>query len=102
MSIVTLEEAKAHLRVDGDGEDGDITLKLAAAEDHAAQFLNRPIPWTDAEGATVPVPASVKAAVLLILGDLYAVREGAVVGDTVVANPTVERLLMPFRKIPIV
>ncbi|MBP2303426.1 head-tail connector protein [Azospirillum picis] len=99
MPIVTLDEAKAHLRVDGADEDADITLKLAAAEDAAAQHLNRPVPWSDADGAEVPVPASVKVAILLILGDLYAVREGAIIGATHAVNPTVERLLAPYRRI---
>lgn len=99
MAVVTLDEAKAHLRVDGSDDDADITLKLAAAEDAAAQALNRPIPWMDADDAEVPVPASVKVAILLILGDLHAVREGSVIGATHAVNPTVERLLNPYRRI---
>lgn len=101
MPIVTLQEAKAHLRVDGTDDEADITLKLAAAEDQVVQFLNRPVPWADAEGNAVAVPASVKAAILLVLGDLYSLREGAVVGTIHAENPTVTLLLMPYRKIPI-
>ncbi|WP_434619207.1 head-tail connector protein [Azospirillum sp. B2RO_4] len=101
MPIVTLEEAKAHLRVDGADEDADIALKLAAAEDAAVQHLSRPVPWTDADGAEVPVPPSVKVAILLILGDLYAVREGAIIGATHTMNPTVDRLLGAYRWIPL-
>lgn len=101
MAAVTLQEAKAHLRVDGadDGDDADIALKLAAAEDMAAHYLNRPIPWVDGEGQAVPVPAAVKAAILLHLGDLYALREASVVGAALVVNPTVERLLWSHRRI---
>lgn len=99
MAVVTLDEAKAHLRVDGTEEDADITLKLAAAEDAAAQFLNRPLPWADAAGTEVPVPASVKAAILLMLGDLYSNREGGVFGTIHTVNPTVERLLWPHRRL---
>lgn len=99
MAAVTLDEAKAHLRVDGTDDDADITLKLAAAEDAAAQYLDRHLPWTDADDAEAPVPASVKVAILLILGDLYAVREGSVIGATHATNPTVERLLNPYRRI---
>ncbi|WP_207458649.1 head-tail connector protein [Azospirillum sp. SYSU D00513] len=99
MAAVTLDEAKAHLRVDGGAEDADLTLKLMAAEDAAAQYINRPIPWTNAEGQAVPVPASVKVAILLILGDLYANREGSVIGNGVVRveNSTVDMLLDPYR-----
>ncbi|WP_431856608.1 head-tail connector protein [Azospirillum sp.] len=99
-SIVTLDEAKAHLRVDGADDDADITLKLEAAQDAAVQYLNRPVPWADAAGIEVPVPASVKAAVLLLLGDLYAIREASIVGTIHTVNPTVERLLSPYRKVP--
>ncbi|WP_448208480.1 head-tail connector protein [Azospirillum sp. sgz302134] len=99
MAIVTLDEAKAHLRVDGPDDDADIGLKLAAAEDLAAQLLNRPLPWTDGAGAVVPVPAAVKAAILLILGDLYASREAMSAGLTLAENPTLGRLLAPYRRI---
>ena len=99
MSIVTLEEAKLHLRVDGSDDDADITIKLEAAEESAVNFLNRPIPWKGTDGMDVPVPASVKAAILLLLGDLYANREGAIVGTIHTVNPTVERLLWPYRKV---
>ncbi|HYF87422.1 head-tail connector protein [Azospirillum sp.] len=98
MTIITLDEAKAHLRVDGDADDADITLKLMAAEGAVAESLNRSVPWTDEAGAEVPVPAPVKAAVLLILGDLYATREAAVTGTIRTENQTVEWLLSPYRK----
>lgn len=99
MTVVTMDEAKAHLRIDGTEEDADITLRLAAAEDAAAQYIDRPLPWTDAAGLEVPVPASVKAAILLMLGDLYSNREGGVFGTIHTVNPTVERLLWPYRRL---
>lgn len=43
------------------------------------------------------VPPSLKAAILLVLGDLYANREAQVAGMTINENPTVERLLNPYR-----
>ena len=97
MPIVSLADAKTHLRVDGSAEDGFIELLLGAAEDAVARYLNRPVPWRDTDGTETPVPAAVKVAVLLILGDLYANREASVVGATVSANPTVDRLLWPHR-----
>jgi hypothetical protein len=42
------------------------------------------------------MPAPVRCAVLLIVGDLYANREGSLVGS-VSDNPTVQRLLWPYR-----
>lgn len=96
MTVVTLEEAKAHLRVDGSDDDADIQLKLAAAEEDVAGRIGRPLPWQDDTGADVPVPFAVKAAILLVLGDLYANREGAIVGTIHTVNPTVDRLLSRF------
>lgn len=96
MAAVTLDEVKAHLRVDGSSEDALLTLQLDAAQDAAAQYLNRPIPWTNAEGQAVDVPASVKVAILLILGALYANRE-AQSERKLEENQTVRFLLDPYR-----
>ena len=97
MAVVTLDEAKAHLRIDHDAEDELIGIYLAAATQSAADFIHRPIPWTDEAGEPVEVPAPVKAAILLILGDLYTHREGRFVGATPVDNPAVQMLLWPYR-----
>lgn len=93
MAVLTLDEIKAHLRLDGNEEDAQLTLLSDAAEDYATQYLGRSLPWLDDKGAPVPVPASVRAALLLVIGDLYENREGAFVGVSRVDNPTVERLL---------
>lgn len=97
MANVTLSEAKAHLRVDHDAEDDLISGMIDAAEDYVSRYLERPLPWEDDEGAEVPLPASVKAAILLIVGDLYAHREGRFVGTTQTDNPAVQMLLGPYR-----
>lgn len=97
--MITLEDVKAHLRLDleADSElDPQLEAMLAAAMDHASQYLNRPVPWEDAEGELV-FPDSVRAAVLLIVGDLHENREGVVTGTIVARNPTVDRLLHFYR-----
>lgn len=43
------------------------------------------------------VPAAIKQAILLMVGDLFENREAAVVGAARTDNPTVDRLLFPFR-----
>jgi uncharacterized phiE125 gp8 family phage protein len=43
------------------------------------------------------LPYAIKAALLLMIGDLYAVRESVVVGAPVARSPTVEALLHPKR-----
>jgi uncharacterized phiE125 gp8 family phage protein len=42
------------------------------------------------------VPRALKAAALLVLGDLFENREGGSQGKAYVVNPTVERLIKPF------
>lgn len=101
MAVLTQSEIAQHLRLGTDEESAEATLlqHLAdAAQDHAEQYLGRPIPWQDADGNAVAVPASVKAAMLLIVGDLYENREAQVIGATVAENPAVERLLHFYRE----
>ncbi len=65
MSFVTLDEAKAQLRVDGDAEDALITSKIAGAEIDAQMHLNRNV-YADAAAlaaAIAAVPAQMAAAV---------------------------------------
>lgn len=46
-------------------------------------------------GAAAAVPAPIRAAILLLLGDLYTGRTANIVGTIVAANPTVAALLGP-------
>lgn len=41
MSVLTIEDAKLHQRIDHDDEDSDIQSKLDAAETMVAQFIGR-------------------------------------------------------------
>jgi uncharacterized phage protein (predicted DNA packaging) len=149
MAIVSLEEAKLHLRVDGSEEDSLIGVYLGAAEESASQYIERNI-YTDSTAlsaaivaapaalevastaydaavaaaetqaatdgadfaycaamsetrktlAGVVVNASIRAAVLLTLGHLYANREAVTVtnGQNAAELPLgVRHLLAPFR-----
>lgn len=93
MAIITLSEARLHLRaatyVDSpDPEDTIISVYISAAEDYITRYLDREI---------LPVNGSIKAAALLIVGDLYENREGA--GEVEIKeNPAVKRLLFPYRR----
>jgi len=88
--IVTLDEAKLQCRVDNDAEDGLIQIYIGAAEDYIRNFLDRDLPTT--------TPYAIKAAALLIIADLYDVRESQVIGDSIQENPAVKRLLRPYRE----
>lgn len=45
------------------------------------------------------VPAALKAAMLLIVGDLYANREASVAGQPMTDNRALARLLLPYKRI---
>ncbi|PRY70983.1 head-tail connector protein [Halomonas ventosae] len=88
MTTVTLEEAKDHLRVLDTAEEGYITTLIAAAEGHVATYLGDDLPD--------PMPAPVRAAVLLLVGDLFENRERQ--GDRALyENTTFHLLLNPYR-----
>jgi uncharacterized phiE125 gp8 family phage protein len=65
---------------DTDGEHGAVTVRFVAGY-----------------GLAASVPAAIKAAILLLVGDLYANREAG--GEEIVDNPAVKRLLAPYRKV---
>jgi len=77
MSIVTLSQAKLHLRVDHSDEDTLIQLMIDAAEASVSNYLNRSLYESDI-GSDVDglvADAAVKSAVLLQVGHLYVNRE---------------------------
>lgn len=98
MALPTIDDLKRHLRIRHDAENDDLQSKLDAAIDHASQFINRPIPWTDEADVQVDVPASVKVAILIIAAELYANREEAVVGTIYTKIPKAENMLHFYRK----
>ena len=92
MTTVTLDEAKLHLRVDQDFEDDYITSLILAAEGHVSMYLGDDLPD--------PMPASIKAAVLLLVGDLYENRERQ--GDRTLTEGTAYTLLLgPYRSMAV-
>ncbi len=91
--MVTLEQAKLHLRVDHYDEDTLILSQIDAATQSVANYLDMDV--DDME--LLPMPAPVEAAILLRVGDLYENREG-LSNRPVITNPTMERLLWPYRK----
>lgn len=103
MSLVSLIEAKKHLRVEIPDDDEYIALLVDAAEQHAAEFLNRPL--TDlllGDGDSPPsldgqLQPAVKMGVLIIVGDLYVNREQIVAGVSIASNKLWENILYPYR-----
>ena len=101
MAIISLEQAKMHLRVDASDEDSHIALFIGAAQEQVEGYLNRKVYEAEAEAQPDddrPMVAnfSVRAAMLLIIGDLYASREDST--DSVNRFPQASRrLLDPYR-----
>lgn len=89
-TIVTLAEARAHVRAEGQDDDAMLQLYVDAAVDRVTKFIAQDIP--------TPVPASIKAAVLLYVGDLYEHREAQFIGTIQSENPSADALLWPYRK----
>lgn len=89
MMLVTLQQARDHLRSDTNADDADLTLKIHGASGAVLNYLkgaNRlvqevdgdGVPVVDADGLPVyteEVLFEVQAAVLLLLGYLYKDRD---------------------------
>lgn len=95
MALISLEQAKAHLRVVSSDEDDDIARKVEQASAVVLDYLKSQAVagWSD---GTVTVPGHVEAATMVMLTHLYENR-----GDDMAADEdawkAVERLLMRSR-----
>lgn len=85
---LTITQAKEHLRVLHDLEDGMIELYLGAAISLVSQYLGDDLPD--------PMPEAIQAAVLLLTGDLYLNRERQA-DRTLSENTAYQLLLAPYR-----
>jgi hypothetical protein len=108
MSLITLDEAKLHLRIDHNFDDADIQLKLDTAEEQAINFLERQVFLTEdalnqavlsntAGDRPMLINSSFKSAVLLLLGHLYENREETSSANSSNVKYGFERLLIPYR-----
>ena len=74
--IITLEDAKAHLKVTIADDDALITGKIEAAE----AFIDRWLPEDGKLANMAPVPGDLKEAIRQLVGHLYENREATLVG----------------------
>lgn len=75
---------------------------------HLASGYSWPSTWERVDAVTVTatygygaadhVPAPIKAAILMMVGDLFQNREAAL-SNKLIVNPTVARLLAPYRRV---
>ena len=90
----TLDQAKAHLRVEHTDEDALIQSMIQAATYSVADYLD--MAHEDMELLAPPAP--VEAAILLRVADLFENRE-AVTDRPLADNQLFIRLLAPYRKL---
>lgn len=75
--LVTLDQAKRHLRIYHDDENIDVAEKAEQASDIIIDYIKRPDHgWTNAVDPSTPsdAPSLIKAAVLLQLGYIWEYR----------------------------
>jgi uncharacterized phage protein (predicted DNA packaging) len=93
MTAVSLDLAKAHMKVDGTAEDELISLYIDAAEAWIGNYIGRPIADLD------PVPADVKLAILKLVAFYFEVRSLATYGVSVDMAPQgVTSILNSYRE----
>ncbi|SIP96849.1 uncharacterized phage protein (possible DNA packaging) [Rhizobium sp. RU20A] len=93
MTAVSLDLAKAHLKVDGTAEDELLSLYLEAAETWAGNYIGHPVADLD------PIPADVKLALLKLVSFYFEVRSLATFGLSVEMAPqAVTSILDSYRK----
>lgn len=81
IELVTLEEAKRHLHITDANADADVTSKIAEASAIVLRYykhLEPPMEWWIGSPPTgYNAPDDFKAAVLLVLSELYFNREAS-------------------------
>lgn len=76
MMLVTLDDAKNHLRIDVNDEDWHVALLVEAASDAVLNYLKIDgTQYLDSSDYVDSVPYAVQAATLLMTGYLYRLRD---------------------------
>lgn len=109
--LVSLTQAKAHLRVDSSAEDTHLTLLIRGASASVIEYIRSGADaFTDSAGDVIVdsagepqgIPENVQVAVLILVGNFYRYREG----ESGIINPSwsagylptaVVSLLTPYR-----
>ena len=87
MQLVTLAQARAHLRSDTDADDADLQLKIEAASEAVMDYLgdygsedftdSAGDVYEDSNGIAQDVPARVQQATLVTVAWMYRERDGS-------------------------
>ncbi|QLQ19214.1 MAG: phage gp6-like head-tail connector protein [Exiguobacterium profundum] len=92
MSAVSLPDLKAHLNLDHNLDDALLSLKLDAAEEYVANIIG--VPFLD---DLLPVPATIRQAILMLAAHWYESREAALPGAPFAVPFGVHDLLQSHR-----
>ncbi|TPW30329.1 phage gp6-like head-tail connector protein [Martelella alba] len=82
MSLVTLEQVKAHIAVEFDDDDTLLTGQIAAAQNLLERLLGFAIDATYGGEGQDDVPPALEQAALMLVAHWYANREATVMGET--------------------
>lgn len=99
--LITVAQAKRHIRLDGNDDDIDVAEKVVEASAIVLNYLKvDDTMWQDSAGAPLDVPGTVQAATKIVFANLYAYREGGSETASRSIEPlsdTVKNLLMRYR-----
>jgi hypothetical protein len=99
MTILTVEDIKAHANITITEDDTLIAAKIGAAEAWIAKFIG--VALDDAETFPDGTPEPLKEAVRQLVAHLYENREATLVGNTLTitdVSPGLFDLIAPYRE----
>ncbi len=100
MALVDLDLVKRHLRIFHDDEDAEVGIYRDAAETIVVEYLDREVVAAGETPATedgIVVTPAIVAAILLLVGDMYEVREPDQKQEGAMLPRAVRALLAPYR-----
>lgn len=97
MAYITLETAKKHLNIEAEFTDDDeyIASLIEAAEGVVAQDICMPLREVEEDAGRLPAP--LRQAILLMVGNYYASRESLVFGALVQDTHAYKHLIGLYR-----
>lgn len=97
MSILNVDDLKAHLNITDDADDDLIAAKIEAAEAWIGKFIGHAL--DDEDEFPDGCPAPVQEAIRQLVGHLYSNREATLIGIGAEVLPLgIFDLLGPFRE----
>ena len=97
MTIISVEDAKAHMNITGDADDALIADKIAAAEAWIGQFIGAAL--DDAVAFPDGAPDPLKEAARQLVAHLYENREATLTGiNMTTVSPGLFDLMAPYRE----